>query len=211
MSKSFGYLEGGVAPPTFAILHRMLHSTAWAGQIPWVFWLNDFVTPYIGNQLAVNNRHGAVRQLALQEVNARTKGTSQDKDKPQDILATLLAVHDEKPSDFSYDDIVSMATSNVGAGSDTTAISLRAVFRYLLKLPHTLNALMAEMRQAQQDGKLSDPVQTQEAAELPYLQACLQEALRLHPAVSSRTFQQPRVLDSTPPPDICRRPMIMIA
>lgn len=69
------------------------------------------------------------------------------------------------------------------AGSDTTAISLRAVFYYLCKNPDTYDKVVAEILLANREGKLSTYITYAESQQLLYLQACIKEALRLHPAV----------------------------
>lgn len=72
---------------------------------------------------------------------------------------------------------------NIAAGSDTTAITLSAALYYLYKTPRTLTALRKEIDEMDEAGRISDPVSFKEAQELPYLQAVIQETLRLHPAV----------------------------
>lgn len=72
-----------------------------------------------------------------------------------------------------------MMTSNVFAGSDTTAIGLRSIFLNLLKHPHVLKKLRAELEERKAAGQLSNPVTFQEAEACPYLQAVIYEALRV--------------------------------
>jgi cytochrome P450 len=84
-----------------------------------------------------------------------------------------------------------MATSNIFAGSDTTAISTRAIIYYLLKNPATLDRLREEIDEKKRQGALSDLVKLKEADGMPYLQAVMYEALRLHPAVG---MSLPRVV-----------------
>lgn len=84
-----------------------------------------------------------------------------------------------------------MATSNIFAGSDTTAISTPAIIYYLLKNPQYKQRLVEEIDNMRKQGKLSDPVTLQEAESMPYLQAVMYEALRCHPAVG---MSLPRVV-----------------
>ena len=100
----------------------------------------------------------------------------------KDLLSKLFAVHKEKP-EYDYNGVVSMATSNIFAGSDTTAISIRAIIYHLLKNPDCKRKLMEDIDQRRRNGTLSDPVKLEEANHMPYLQAIMYEALRLHPAV----------------------------
>ena len=69
-------------------------------------------------------------------------------------------------------------TSNVLAGSDTTAILLRATVYFLLRHPPSLHRLRAERDAASP----SVPVSWAEARDLPFLDAVIKEAGRLHPA-----------------------------
>ena len=69
------------------------------------------------------------------------------------------------------------------AGSDTTAISLRAILYYTLKSPRVHAKLLQELSTAASARGLSSPISWKESQELPYLDAVVKEALRLHPAV----------------------------
>lgn len=55
------------------------------------------------------------------------------------------------------------------AGSDTTAISLRAMFYFLVQTPHVYRKLQEEIDNADKAGKLSKYVTYAECLELPYL------------------------------------------
>lgn len=69
------------------------------------------------------------------------------------------------------------------AGSDTTAISLRSMFYYLCKNKRCYEKLREEIDNMDKEGSLSSPITFGEASRMPYLQACMKEAMRLHPAV----------------------------
>lgn len=77
------------------------------------------------------------------------------------------------------------------AGSDTTAIAMRAVFYYLMTNPETYQKLMSELDKAAAKGELSSPVKYAEAIKLPYLCATIKEAMRLHPSVG---LTMPRIV-----------------
>lgn len=186
-SKRFGFLDMGEDDGSFAQIEGALRSASWVGQVPWVYWLNDLLTPFIGNHLGIAARHGKIRQFAAREIASRKDRGSDHRD----MLAKLFEVGSEKGKDMSDDDVLSMATSNIFAGSDTTAISLRAIIYYLLKNPERMARLMEEMENRRGEGRLSDPVKLSEAMDMPYLQACMYEALRLHPAVG---MSLPRVV-----------------
>lgn len=106
--------------------------------------------------------------------------------KSPDLLSKFLAAREARP-DFMSDTLVqTMAVSMAFAGSETTAITLSAVFYYLMKNPRTLAKLRAEIDGAGRSGVFSDGdtglVTWTESQKLPYLDACVKEAFRLHPA-----------------------------
>ncbi|KAI8692462.1 hypothetical protein NCS56_00003100 [Fusarium sp. Ph1] len=72
--------------------------------------------------------------------------------------------------------------ANVAAGSDTTAISLRAIIYFLLQNPRAHHRLQDEIHTFSAEGKVSDPVTFGEACKMPYLQAVMKEAMRVHPS-----------------------------
>ena len=96
-----------------------------------------------------------------------------------DFLQTSLNLRESKPNTFSDRDVMTVLLANLNAGSDTTAISLRAVLYYVLRTPRILPRLLHEL----DSSNLSMPVTWKESQQLPYLDACVKEALRLHPAV----------------------------
>ncbi|KAJ6085354.1 cytochrome P450 [Penicillium canescens] len=81
--------------------------------------------------------------------------------------------------------ILDACSSNITAGSDTTAISLSSCLYYLYTNPDKLRELRDEIDAMAADGRISDPVTFREAQGMVYLQAVIKEALRLHPAVGT--------------------------
>lgn len=106
--------------------------------------------------------------------------------KSPDLLSKFLAAREARP-DFMSDTLVqTMAVSMAFAGSETTAISLASVFYFVLRTPSALDSLRAELDDVARKGGFTDYetglVTFQEAQKLPYLDACIKEAFRLHPA-----------------------------
>lgn len=102
----------------------------------------------------------------------------------QDFLDMFLQAKEEYPGLVNDRQVTSYSVTNIFAGSDTTAISLRSVFYHLLKNPPTLHKVVEEIDNAV-DGRdcLQEPISFAESNKLPYLQAVLKEAMRVHPAV----------------------------
>jgi cytochrome P450 len=103
-----------------------------------------------------------------------------------DLLSMFLKAQRERPDFMTNQRVLTMAVSMAFAGSETTAISLAAVFYYLLKNPRCYHALLLEIHEAIKTGKIQDRtsglVSWSESQTLPYLDACIKEAFRMHPA-----------------------------
>jgi len=66
------------------------------------------------------------------------------------------------------------------AGADSTATALRTTFLYILTSPPTYSKLRGEMSLAIEAGKVNHPtISNSQAQDLPYLQACIKEGLRM--------------------------------
>lgn len=76
--------------------------------------------------------------------------------------------------------LTAWTTSNVTAGSDTTAILLRTTIHSLLSHPATLTSLLSEL-DSLPPSPSSASVTFKQTRSLPYLDACIKEAGRLHP------------------------------
>jgi cytochrome P450 len=92
--------------------------------------------------------------------------------------------------------VLSMASSNIFAGSDTTGISIGAVMYNICKYPRCKSKLLEEIETTIQRESLdrNKNMPFDAGFAMPYLQACIYEALRMHPAVG---MSLPRVV----PPD----------
>ncbi|KAK3707533.1 hypothetical protein LTR37_012028 [Vermiconidia calcicola] len=75
----------------------------------------------------------------------------------------------------------------ITAGSDSTASSLRLTLHFICTSPPILKRLLAEIDAAIAAGRISRPViRDTEARQLPYLQACIKEGLRMYPPVTGQ-------------------------
>ena len=104
-----------------------------------------------------------------------------------DLLSMFLKAQASRPEFMTDQRVLTMAVSMAFAGSETTAISLAAVFYYLLKNPATYKKLQTELDEAVTAGKIAATNSTglvtwTEAQTLPYLDAVIKESMRLHPA-----------------------------
>ena len=172
-------MDAGKDDGSFAQIESALRSAAWIGQVPALYWLHDWLAPVIGNHLGISARHGSLRVFASREIEKRRSRGSDH----QDILAKLMALQKDKPQEMDDMSVLSMVTSNIFAGSDTTAISIRSIIYHLCKNPEYKTKLVQEIDEHKNAGKLTIPVSVDQTQEMPYLQAVMYEALRCHPAV----------------------------
>ncbi|KAL1862926.1 hypothetical protein Daus18300_008256 [Diaporthe australafricana] len=133
---------------------------------------------------------GKVAAFAQERIDQSKKDSINGYDDPErqavtqpDFCSKLLDLsealqHSEKnPEGLTQSEIVmGGCTGNIFAGSDTTSISLNATFYNIIQESQELDDAHAR-------GALSDPPSFAETQALPYLQAVMKEALRMHPAV----------------------------
>lgn len=126
-----------------------------------------------------------IREKGLAAVTDADQANGQ-KTKGVDLLAKFTAAQHDHPEFMTEKQVLTSCTSMVFAGSETTAISLSAVFFYLLRNPPVYRKLMAELDEAVQSGLIANREQGlvtwSESQNLPYLDAVIQESFRLYPA-----------------------------
>ncbi|KAH7313964.1 cytochrome P450 [Stachybotrys elegans] len=120
----------------------------------------------------------------IKDAHPESKAASESKDMsaPADFLSKFMTKHSNDPDNFTDFHVLSGCLANMVAGSDTTAISLSAILYYLLKNPCSMKTLQEQIDEHSASGRLSDFPTFKESQEMPYLQAVIKEALRLHPA-----------------------------
>ncbi|KZL77639.1 cytochrome P450 oxidoreductase [Colletotrichum tofieldiae] len=111
------------------------------------------------------------------------KGQEDGADAGETFLSKYLAKHSSNPNEFTNYHILTGCAVNIFAGSDTTGISLSAVLYNLLKNPDSMAKLRKEIDDFTSRGELSEAPTFKESQQMPYLQAVIKEALRVHPAV----------------------------
>jgi cytochrome P450 len=152
-------------------------------------WLDKVWTknPFVSKMLPAKT--SPVVAFAIARARERTEKTgypgeekSATLQNSRDFMSRFIEARAKDPSIPEWF-LTAWATSNVLAGSDTTAIMLRAIIYFLITNPGSLGKLMAELAQARHENRLSDIVTWKESRSLDYLDACVKEAGRLHPAI----------------------------
>ncbi|KHN99497.1 Cytochrome P450 [Metarhizium album ARSEF 1941] len=118
---------------------------------------------------------GRIKGYAEQSLKRYQEYIDEKPDAPRQILVTKLfkAREDEK---LSFPEIVINAQSFIVAGSDTTSNSLTYLLWSICRRPEIRNALVKELQ------KLPDEFSEHDLRELPFLNQCIDETLRLFTA-----------------------------
>jgi hypothetical protein len=180
-SKRFGFMDEGIDDGAFTMIDNILQCANWVGHIPWFYYLCVWLAPIIGNCLAITQRQGKLLQISQQNIKERKeRGTDRN-----DMLEQLLEVQREKPDKFDDICVTSMAASNIFAGSDSTSVSISAFLYHTLRNPEVKKKLIEEINEhaAKHNIPHGTVFDLEIINNMPFLQACMYEALRCHPAV----------------------------
>lgn len=196
MSQRFGFLEQAKdVNDIIKTLNKSGAYTAIVGQMPWLdyllaknrFWghlfskdklgISKFVLGYLQpriDEARLRQKHQQSQAQALATTSAKPEVETR-----ADFCAKFIAAADKYEGSIPPSQLLGWSLSNINAGSDTTAITLRAIFHFLLLHPATLATLVSELKAAE-----LSPIPTfRETSHLPYLGAVIKESLRLHTPV----------------------------
>ncbi|KAH6988450.1 cytochrome P450 [Ilyonectria destructans] len=137
--------------------------------------MNAWISPY----LMPDTMHKFM-QITQAELDKYDNG---NQDTGRTDFLSQLREKQKKSGKISSRDMMNHLSNNLLAGSDTTGISLRAILYYVVKSPRILEKLVNEIDEADSSGNLSTYITYEECLKLPYLQATIKEAMRIHPAV----------------------------
>jgi cytochrome P450 len=148
-------------------------------------WYNK-VTPTV----PFAHRHITARLSAMEK--AYPHDSVQAETKQVDLLDKFLRAKQEHPDIVNDRAVLGLTLSMVNAGSDTTATTLAAIFFYLLKAPACMRKVYEEL-----DAHFGPPrdlhscvTSFADAQKLTYLDACIKETFRLHPALGGQLAER---------------------
>ncbi|EPE02811.1 benzoate 4-monooxygenase cytochrome p450 [Ophiostoma piceae UAMH 11346] len=179
-SKPFGYMEKGYDfDKTIYISDQVADYTAMVGQMPFLDFLLDknpikrIGPPNLGN----------VTDISMRNLVSRMQGPEAEKktDSQKDFLDHFLEAKQKSPDVVDNKIILGYLQVNMLAGADTTAITLRAIFDYLITTPRAMKRLEEEILAADLDPSVIVPYNT--ARSMPYLEGVIRESMRMHPGV----------------------------
>ncbi|KAL3481254.1 cytochrome P450 [Aspergillus californicus] len=177
-SKSFGFVQSGTD-----IRNAIANTGALVYYISIMGYYIWFHNLTLGNPLVSRlglqpNSH--IFDTCLLAVDSRKKNP----EIRHDMMQRWLDVRASHPERITEKDIFGAAVANIGAGAETVSATAQVVIYQLLQRPDFMKRAQEEIDSAVRRGEISPTVQFSEAAKLPFLQACLKEAYRFHPAVA---------------------------
>ncbi|KAI2634856.1 pisatin demethylase [Hypomontagnella submonticulosa] len=197
-SKRHGFLESNVDVDNIVRDNaRLFDYAALIGQIPILdkFWKKNPIRLWAAKHGIGEATFGVARfakaRLAERHPEGQTYSKEnfaweQTKDTPPDLLSHFIQAKFERPNFFNDQLVVTMCVSMAFAGSEPAAVSLSGVFASLLRHPESMKKLMEELDEKARAGHFKDNrnglVTWTESQDLPYLDACINEAFRIHPA-----------------------------
>ncbi|KAK5988243.1 Cytochrome P450 monooxygenase FCK2 [Cladobotryum mycophilum] len=176
--KKFNMLKDGIVHYYMESVHKNMLAVGALSHLVWMF-------PILLGTPGLNNEHNRLQKWLAHEVDERRKRKPETPDIYSWILEEYEAV--EKPTKQETLDIYSDAHLIVIAGSDTTAAALTCLFFELAYHPEAVKTLREEIDQYYAE---NDEPSAHSFGKLEYLQACINESLRLHPAVPSGVQRQ---------------------
>ncbi|KAF2997765.1 hypothetical protein E8E14_000038, partial [Neopestalotiopsis sp. 37M] len=178
--KDWNFLEEGDSLNLYPSLNSDVDYMAIVGQCTWLH-RHIFSHKWISQWFFGGADTGAalleMSKLAAEEAERYRQSPTSDSGS-WTFLQRLIMNQQDNPKSITDRELNSHAFGNISAGSDTTSVTLRAVFYHLLTNPVTYDRLCEEIRR-----NLKRPVRFSEARELKYLTAVIKEAMRIHPPI----------------------------
>lgn len=141
LSKRFGFLDTGKDNGgMIAALHSYLVYLSTVGVVhEWHSTLNWIMSLFPGSG-GMHYMGKFIEQQVTEGLKHKSKGElEKDEAKPtDDFLTRLLRMHALQPNKFSMPSVFATCGTNIGAGSDTTSVSLAGIMNCLMRAPGTL-------------------------------------------------------------------------
>ncbi|EAW20310.1 cytochrome P450 [Aspergillus fischeri NRRL 181] len=138
---------------------------------------------YADNWAAGPKFHAAMEALTKERIEQYSNG-----ERFSDLFQPMLEDKHGEASEITLKDRIAEVEQAVGAGTDGPAVSISMTLYYLIRNPHTFAALRKEL-----DTVLSteDSVAPWgKVKSLPFLRACIDEAMRLAPPVATELIRR---------------------
>ncbi|RDW82882.1 cytochrome P450-5 [Coleophoma crateriformis] len=179
-SKQFGFVEQGRDVGNAIANTRMLG--VYVAVMGHFWWAHDYLlaNPLIEYFGLAPSLH--IFDTCLAAIDTRSKNDKVRKD----MIEQWMDMRKKHPDRMEEKEILAAAVANIGAGADTVSSALQALFYNLLRK----KALFDKLRKEVDDASLIGVPAHEDTQKLPFLQACIKEAIRYHTPVG---FGLPRV------------------
>lgn len=144
-----------------------------------LFYLNAIVAPSVKGMFYTQNYIG--NQVDAFMSSKAKPGAQDNATGAVPFLTRFRILHEENNEKMRKKDMIETCFLNIGAGSDTTALGFSSVLFHLLKNPGVFHRLRKEVDESHARGEFGETITFKQAQALPYLQAVIKEALRVHP------------------------------
>ncbi|WQF89198.1 Putative cytochrome P450 [Colletotrichum destructivum] len=171
--KSFRMLENGIKHHFMTDLHKNLESVGMFSHMIWLF-------PVFKNTPIINSRHKRFWHFVKSQVDERIKNTPDRSDVFSWLLEDFNAI--KNPSWQDRMNLYGDAYLIIIAGSDTTSATLTSLIFELAQHKEHAQRLREEVDDYFAQNENPEHLSL---SKLQYLQACIDETLRLHPTVPS--------------------------
>ncbi|CUA69360.1 Benzoate 4-monooxygenase [Rhizoctonia solani] len=176
----------------------------WAKRIPWYARGNEAVQCLAGLAVAAVAKRledGLPDEEDEGEEGQEEEEGTKTKKKRTDLLEKLLQGKDESGAPMGREELTAEALTQLIAGSDTTSNSSCAITYYLAANPDKQRKLQAELDEHLLPSTMPTPATSFEKVKsLPYLNACINEGLRLH---ATSAMGLPRVIPPGTTLEVC--------
>ncbi|KAL9943998.1 hypothetical protein D7B24_000866 [Verticillium nonalfalfae] len=171
--RSFDMMKDGIVHYYMQAVHTSMQAVAAFSHLVWIF-------PLFKEIPGLNHEHLKFQAWLHQHVKQRRE----NKPEIPDVFSGILNDYEtlEKPTKQDMVNLVGDAHLIVVAGSDTTAASLTCLFYNLARNPQVMAKLQADLDAYHVEHEQADHLSL---SKLKYLQACIDESLRLFPPVPS--------------------------
>ncbi|VUC37794.1 unnamed protein product [Clonostachys rosea] len=190
-----GFLEnGGDIKDIIKSIHNGFYHLSNLGYIPGQqAWVNNPVTQFMFKLLrGKGSSFSTFNEWSLKQVVDRLN-EPKDVDRKRDILDYFIEMKEPNGDKATLPSVLIEIGNLIGAGADTTAIGICSVLAELIPRPKDLLRIRQEVDMVHneiangKDDHIGIPYVM--LAKLPFLNACIKEALRLHPSI---LWQLPR-------------------
>ena len=172
LGTSLGCFESSETPPFVISLNKVIAGLMHLSKCPW--FLRDILMPFRSREFRRESRK--LRQYCLELIERRAGRSSGDFHK--DLLDVMLLDSDPKSGrKMTHDMVVDNVLTFLFAGQDSTAAAMASCLCYLSAQPDSKARLVREIDDVVGKGEL----QWTHLAQMPYLDSCIKETLRLVP------------------------------